>query len=120
MGGPVKEMAHVTNVTKPCPICKGVNYLEGDAWANARSYSSSPASNRVKCWNCVDGQVPTNHAYKIIRKAAEYPAVDTFTVIDVGSCDSLSHHESEAKARAAVRRYERADARQGGGQIPRS
>jgi hypothetical protein len=30
----------VTNVTKPGPICKGVNYLEGDAWANARSYSS--------------------------------------------------------------------------------
>jgi hypothetical protein len=54
---------------------------------------------------------PPNHAYKIIRKAAEYPAVDTFTVIDVASCDSLSHHESEAKARAAVRRYERADAR---------
>ncbi len=24
-----------------------------------------------------------NLAYKIIRKAAEYPAVDTFTVIDV-------------------------------------
>jgi hypothetical protein len=53
-----------------------------------------------------------------MRKAAEYPAVlDTFTVIDVASCDSLSHHESEAEARAAVRRYEQADTRRKWGQV---
>ena len=38
-------------------------------------------------------------------------------VIDVASCDSLSHHESEAEARAAVRRYEQADTRRKWGQV---
>ena len=101
----------MTNVTKPCPICKGVNYLEGDAWANARSYSSSPASNRIKCWNCVDGQVPTQSRVQDHPQSCGISRGRYVHVIDVASCDSLSHHESEAKARAAVRRYERADAR---------
>jgi hypothetical protein len=50
--------------------------------------------------------------YKIVRRAAQYPAAaDTWTVIVVDSCESLSHHESEAEARAAIRRYVSADAR---------
>jgi hypothetical protein len=105
------------SATKPCPICSGEGSLPRTAWTNARSYSSKH-SKRVKCWNCRDGFVPSNMAYKIVRKAAEYPAVsDTFTVIDVASCDSLSHHESEAEARAAVRRYEQADTRRKWGQV---
>jgi hypothetical protein len=105
------------SATKPCLICNGEGSLPRTAWTNARSYSSKH-SKRVKCWNCRDGFVPSNMAYKIVRKAAEYPAVaDTFTVIDVASCDSLSHHESEAEARAAVQRYEQAGTRRKWGQV---
>jgi hypothetical protein len=50
--------------------------------------------------------------YKIVRKAAEYPEqADTYVVVDVPSGEVLSQHESTAEARAAVRKYESADAK---------
>jgi hypothetical protein len=52
---------------KPCPICKGNGFLAADAFANARYYSTSPATKRVKCWNCVDGFVPASPAYKALK-----------------------------------------------------
>jgi hypothetical protein len=54
----------------------------------------------------------TKPEYKLVRKAAQYPAVaDTFTVIVVETCEAISHHESAAEANAAIRRYEAADKR---------
>ena len=50
--------------------------------------------------------------YKIVWKAAESSEqTDTYVVVDVPSGEVLSQHESGAEARAAVRRYECADAR---------
>jgi hypothetical protein len=50
--------------------------------------------------------------YKIIRSNAQYPAVfDTWTVIVVEGSEAISHHESEAEARAAIKRYQAADRR---------
>ena len=50
--------------------------------------------------------------YKIVWRAAEHPEqADTYVVVDVPSGEVLSQHESSAEARAAVRRYESADAK---------
>jgi hypothetical protein len=58
------------------------------------------------------------HGLQDRAQSCRVPAVaDTFTVIDVASCDSLSHHESEDEARAAVRRYEQAGTRRKWGQV---
>ena len=50
--------------------------------------------------------------YKIVRKAAAYPEqADIYMVVDVPSGEVLSQHESLDEARAAVRKYESADAK---------
>ena len=49
--------------------------------------------------------------YKIACKAVEYGQAETYVVVDMPSGEVLSKHESLAEARAAVRRYESADAK---------
>jgi len=50
--------------------------------------------------------------YQIVWKAAEHPEqAHTYVVVDVPSGEVLSQHESSAEARAAVRRFESADAK---------
>jgi len=49
--------------------------------------------------------------YKIACKAVEYGQAETYVVADIPSGEVLSKHESLAEARAAVRRYESADAK---------
>jgi hypothetical protein len=43
--------------------------------------------------------------YKIVCNIAAYGS-DTYTVVEVNSRKSISRHDSEAEARAAIRRYE--------------
>jgi len=49
--------------------------------------------------------------YKIAYKVAEYGQADIYVVIDMPSGEVRSKHVSFAEARAAVHRYESADAK---------
>ena len=48
--------------------------------------------------------------YKIVNHAAEARA-DAYAVVYVLSGEVVSHHDSKTEARAAVRKYESADAK---------